>query len=516
MTRSAREEWEMAARAKQRAGEGPGAGGATPSAIEGVSKTATSEEAQGSQNQGPSKVAEAVVVDVAPVTASSNAGERRDSGDDGQKKGSGDQDLQRRAAELASGGSFVPPGLTLLSSESGPAEHPRKDEPSKGVSEQATAAQQSAVSTKQQEPAPSQAKEDALKSSDASPQAQKRPHTPQSSTNPDVEPKKAFLDKPVSKPDSASRQPRPSGDHRDYSRMSPERNPIHRPWQAREDGREPHPLMMRKADWAEGPRDMPRFDRGQDKPSQAFDSRDEGQRSRGWGDRMEMGRDRLQEAGHQRMQHLEDRGGPRALSAMERERAAAQSRVFDYDHLDRVVSEDFIPHRNLGLAQSDPRAIPASGARFDSLRLLPLDLSERRRHLELSERDMFAAERARSLGRDFGLGLEHGNSDSWSWRGQLQRRMQQQPMLQQLQPRPEQQASLRNSLHSSWPGDQGLRAEAQRTLELQSRLMDRRFPDLDGRDPHLGGANVDFRGDASRGQFPRGFPPGRARRHFDF
>ena len=227
---------------------------------------------------------------------------------------------------------------------------------------------------------------------------------------------------------------------------------------------------------------------------------------------MEMGRDRTQDMGHQRLQHMEDRGGPRSLSAMERERAAAQTRVFDYDHQDRVVSEDFVQHRNLGLAQGDPRTIPTSAAtRFENLRHLALDLSEQRRHLELPDRDMFAAGRLRSLGRESSLGLEHGAIDSWAWRGPLQRQPLQQPGQQQHPPRSELQAGLRNPLRSDWPRGQGLRGDTQRTLELQSHLMDRHFPSLEGRDPR-----VDFRGDAMQGQFPRDFSLGRARRPFDF
>lgn len=497
---SARDEWELSARGKQSAGGGP----VSLSAAEAVSKT----EAQSNQSQGASQGIKPMVMGAAPAAAPSNVGDGSESGDDGKKKGSGDQDAQCKAETLGSGGSFIPPGLTLLSSESSPAEHPpSKDRPAERSDEQTTVTQQSAVSSTPEGPAPSQQKEDMHKPSELSPQAQKRPHTPQSSA-PDVEPKKALLDLHVSKPDSATWQPRPSGNHRDKSYASPERNPIHRPWQAREEGREPHGLATRKPDRAEGHRDAPRFDRTQDKPSHSFDGRDDWQHLRGWGDRLEMGWDRTQDMGHQRLQHMEDRGGPRALSVMERERAAVQTRVFDYDHQDRVVSEDFMQHRNLGLAQGDPRTIPTSAAtRFENLRHLALDLSEQRRHLELPDRDMFATGRLRSLGRESSLGLEHGAIDSWAWRGPLQR----QPGQQQHPPRSELQAGLRNPLRSDWPRGQGLRGDTQRTLELQSHLMDRHFPSLEGRDPR-----VDLRGDAMQGQFPRDFSLGRARRPFDF
>lgn len=504
---SARDEWELSARGKQSAGGGP----VSLSAAEAVSKTVVP-EAQGNQSQGASQGIEPMVMGAAPAAAPSNVGDGSESGGDGKKKGSGDQDAQCKAEALGSGGSFIPPGLTLLSSESSPTEHPpSKDRPAERSDEQTTVMQQSTVSSTPQGLAPSQQKEDAHKPSESSPQAQKRPHTPQSSA-PDVEPKKALLDLLVSKPDSATWQPRPSGNHRDKSYASPERNPIHRPWQAREEGREPHGPATRKPDRAEGHRDAPRFDRTQDKPSHSFDGRDDWQHLRGWGDRLEMGRDRTQDMGHQRLQHMEDRGGPRVLSAMERERAAAQTRVFDYDHQDRVVSEDFMQHRNLGLAQGDPRTIPTSAAtRFEHLRHLALDLSEQRRHPELPDRDMFAAGRLRSLGRESSLGLEHGTIDSWAWRGPLQRQPLQQPGQQQHPPRSELQAGLRNPLRSDWPRGQGLRGDTQRTLELQSHLMDRHFPSLEGRDPR-----VDFRGDAMQGQFPRDFSLGRARRPFDF
>ena len=504
---SARDEWELSARGKQSAGGGP----VSLSAVEAVGKTVVP-EAQGNQSQGASQGIEPMVMGAAPAAAPSSVGDGSESGDDGKKKGSGDQDAQCRAEALGSGDSFIPPGLTLLSSGSCPAEHPpRKDRPAEHSDEQTTVTQQSTVSSTPQGPAPSQQKEDMHKPSESSPQAQKRLHTPQSST-PDVEPKKALLDLRVSKPDSATWQPRPSGNHRDKSYASPERNLIHRPWQAREEGREPHGPATRKPDRAEGHRDAPRFDRTQDKPSHSFDGRDDWQRLRGWGDRLEMGQDRTQDMGHQRLQHMEDRGGPRSLSAMERERAAAQTRVFDYDHQDRVVSEDFVQHRNLGLAQGDPRTIPTSAAtRFENLRHLALDLSEQRRHLELPDRDMFAAGRLRSLGRESSLGLEHGAIDSWAWRGPLQRQPLQQPGQQQHPPRSELQAGLRNPLRSDWPRGQGLRGDTQRTLELQSHLMDRHFPSLEGRDPR-----VDFRGDAMQGQFPRDFSLGRARRPFDF
>lgn len=504
---SARDEWELSARGKQSAG----GGAVTLSAVEAVSKTMVP-EAQGNQSQDAGQGIAATVMGAAPAAALSNVGDRSDSGDDGRKKGSGNQDAQCRAEVLGFGGSFIPPGLTLLPSESCPAEHPQsKDRPAERSDEQTTVMQQSAVSSTPQEPASSQQKEDVHKPSESSSQAQKRPHTPQSSA-PDVEPKKALLDLRVSKLDSATWQPRPSGNHRDKSYASPERNLIHRPWQAREEGREPHGPVTRKPDRVEGHRDAPRFDRTQDKPSHSFDGRDDWQRLRGWGDRLEMGRDRTQDMGHQRLQHMDDRGGPRVLSAMERERAAVQARVFDYDHQDRVVSEDFMQHRNLGLAQGDPRAIPTSAAaRFENLRHLALDLSEQRRHLELPDRDMFTTGRLRGLGRESSLGLEHGAVDSWAWRGPLQRQPLQQPGQQQHPPRSELQAGIRNPLRSDWPRGQGLRADTQRTLELPSHLIDRRFPSLEGRDPR-----VDFRGDAMQGQFSRDFSLGRARRPFDF
>lgn len=517
--RSARDEWEMSARGKQLASKRPATQG-----TKNVGKTTP--KTQCSHSHGPSKLTASTLTDATPMNTSSNIGERSKSGDDGKEKGSGDQLMQWSAEVLGSGGRFVPPGLTLLSSESSATEHPSKDRPLEDIDEQTIATQQSYIETRLQEPAPnielqepasSQQKEETYKSSDAFRQAQKRPNIPQSSIF-DVESKKPLLDIPVSKADSAIGQHRSLGDHRE-SHISPERNLIHRPWQAQEEGRDPHQLMVRKPDRAEGHRDMPHFDRTHEKASHSFDNHEEGQRSRGWGDRMEMVCDRSQETGRQWMQRVEDRGVPR----VERERTGPQTRVYDYDHQDQIVSEDFNQHHNLSLAQNNPRANLLSAAvRFDSSRHLPLDLSEQRRLQELSEREIFAvSSRAHSLGREGGLGLDRGNVDSGLWRGQLQRQMQQQlqqqSVWQQLQARPELQASLRNPLRNNWPGGQALRAEAQRTLEMQPHLMDRRFPpSLEGRDPRLGGSNVNFRGDAIQGQFPRGYPPGRTRRQFDF
>ncbi|XP_076466040.1 uncharacterized protein LOC143297525 [Babylonia areolata] len=420
---SARDEWEMTAKRKQPL-SGDLNNSASSAAVTLPTSTAQTESVT---SQTQSKPVSSVAEDTS--LTSGKGGEK----DGGKAPSSQEDGMQWRGKVLSSGSSFIPPGLTLLSAGSPQA--------------QQTALDMTIGSSVRSGVAASSEDQDKR---DSGRQAHKRPAT---SSAADVEAKKSLMDKGPSV--------RSQGDDRERHR-SPERLPIHRPWQSQE-GRE---------HLAASDRHMP-FGR----------------------DRGEMAWDRPNDLGHHRLLP-DDRGESRIPSVLDRGREDALSRVFD------------LQDRNRG--QHGLLANPVSTAvQFDNLRHLPLDLSERH---ALQDRDVFSARGASMLGREGGLGL-----DGRGWRGQFSRQVphqvRQQTMWQDIQTRYDLQA-LRNPLHGNWPRGQSLRMDGQHTLDLQQQLLrDRRFPDMgDGRDPRLGGANVDFRGDLIRGQFPRNFP----RRPFDY
>ncbi|KAL8608832.1 hypothetical protein ACOMHN_034777 [Nucella lapillus] len=372
-----------------------------------------------------------------------------------------DQNVPWQAKVLSSGSSFVPPGLTLLSSSSATHTLPTRAVDmtagggSRPTSQQHAASQPELAVT-------SGAREDQQRLSTGH-EAHKRLAT----SAPEVEPSKRPLI------DQTPGMHHVQGDERSHHRPG-ESLPIHRPWQSQEGGRGEQGGVLERQRGVGSERQRS----GERQPAFGREAADH---------------DRPHDLGSHPI-HPEDHVRARIPSVLDRGRDEAPLRVMD--HQDHV--KDFQQRApSWGRGQHGLRGTPMSAAaQFESMRHVPLDLSERHHHHQ--EGDLFSS-RNTLMGRE---GL-----DSGGWRGgQFPRQMAPQirPQWSQLQARPDPGPSIRNPLHGNWQRGQGLLGEGQHAMDLQSHLR--------GRDPRMGGPRLDFHGDLIRGQFPRNFP----RRPFDY